>query len=397
VARELVSRTKADVDAILAIGDPLDSREAAWKAISKGSEVIRDIQQAARRQKKWTGLKDALPSVNRYAKRILKIRLDALHKFKQPPHHRHGFRLSAATGAAKPRPVGSLCLISGHEGQEIPGFVRHDRVVVDAEHMEQALGPATITEIFKLRKRIGEYVYISTNVSETPQLVRNLKTGAVDTRATAALTASKVLAALNAGVDIVKVGFANLDSYKRDLPSKEVAKQMKIVRETVDSVVKEKAIVMPLNQTGRYPLVSVFFPELGIDALGEKPMDIALKGIELTAKAGWQALLIDTFIKITGRRYADFYSVADTAKLARLAHSKGIELWIAGSITRKEIPALVRAGADLICFGGAARHKEGVRIVKKGKKADETIKRPLVEGLVQAFERSDPRRAGRGR
>jgi uncharacterized protein (UPF0264 family) len=393
VHRFLVSRSAADVAEILELGDPKDSRKAAWFAISKGSEVIRDLQRVGRRKPKWLRLKDATPFANRHARRILKMRLDALHIFKQPPHSRSGFRLSRATGAKNPRAVGALCLISGHKGQEIPGLVRYDRVVVDAEHMEQALGPATITEIFKIRKRIGEYVYISTNVSETPQLVRNLQNGSVDSRATAALTASKVLAALTAGADVIKVGYANLDSYKRDLPSDEVARQMAAVREMVDDVVKEKAIVMPLNRTGKYPLISVFFPEMPIDAPGESPMDIATKGLALTAAAKWQGMLIDTFIKTTGRKYRDFYSVEDTSALAAAAHAKHIELWIAGSISQVEIAPLVRAGADLICFGGAARHKQAVRTVTKGKKKDETIKRPLVEGLVRAFERSDPRRA----
>src|SRR5262245_26967680 len=268
----LVKRTDADVRRILYKGDPRASRTAGWFAIQRGSDVIADIQRVAQR-KRWRSMKQAMPFVNAPAKRILALRLAAIHRFKQAPHHARGFRPSAWTGRPNARPVDALCLISGHEGQEIPGLVSRDRVVVDAEHMEQALGPASLTEIFRIRKHIGEYVYISTNASETPQLVRDLRTGKVDNRATAALTASKVVAAINSGADVVKVGFANLDPYKQDLGRENVSIQMRMVREYVDEVVKEKLVIMPLNVVGRYPLFSVFFPEIGIDNQGDRPFD----------------------------------------------------------------------------------------------------------------------------
>lgn len=394
VERRIV-RTASDVKEIRSKGDHKDSRKAAWFAIGKGSEVIAEIQDLSREHKNWKTLDQAFPFLTPEARTILKMRREAIDRFKQAPHHRQGYRLSRHTGTPHPRPVNALCLVSGHEGQEIPGLVRNDRVVVDAEHMEQALGPATVAEVFGIRRAIGEQVYISTNVSESPQIVRNVKTGGVDTRSTAALTASKVIAAINAGADVVKVGFAHMDEFKRDLRSEEVVRQMKIVRREVDAAVAQRAIVMPLNRTARYPLVGVFFPEIGIDSHGEPPFEIASKGIELTACAGWQGVLIDTFEKHTGRRYADFYSPEETARLARAAHGRGIEFWIAGSIALGEVEPLVRSGVDLICFGGAARHASARRSdVVKGRE-DQTIKRPLVEKLVRSFERADPRAPGR--
>jgi uncharacterized protein (UPF0264 family) len=388
----IVTRTEADVEAIRRKGNHKDSRSAGWFAVQRGSEVIRDIQRVSPRQETWLSLEDAEAGLNEQARQILKMRLEALARLKQAPHHAEGFRMSRYTGAEQPRAVAALCLISGHLGQEIPGLVGYDRVLVDVEHMEQALGPATVDEIFEIRKRVGEYVHISTNVSETPQIVRDLKTKRVDTRASAALTALKVLAALDAGADVVKVGFAHLDCYKRDLPRDEVVKQMKLVRQSVDQAVKKRALIMPLNLTGRYPLVSVFFPEVGIDSNGERPLEIAQKAIDATAEGGWQGVLMDTFEKHTGKTYKDFYSVSDTAELARGAHEKGIEFWIAGSITRDEIFDLVRSEVDLICFGGAARHATGERTTVQQGRRDESIKRPLVEGLVAEFERADPRK-----
>jgi uncharacterized protein (UPF0264 family) len=393
--RPLIVRTERDIQEIRRHGDYLDSRRAAWVAISKGSEIIADIQRLASGHRRCTKLAHALPYVNTEARAILRMRREALARFKQAPHHRQGFRLSRRTGTKHPRPVNSLCLISGNIGQEIPGLVRHDRTIVDAEHMEQALGPATVAEIFNIRLNVGEQVYLSTNVSESPQIVRSVRTGRVDTRSTAALTTTKIIAAINAGADVVKVGFAHMDEFKRDLRSEEVLRQMTVVRLEVDSAVRQGAIVMPLNRTTRYPLISVFFPEIGINSHGERPMEIALEGVRLTAASGWQGLLLDTYEKHTGKRYKDFYTIRDTTKLARIAHDKGIELWVAGSISLDEVSALVKAKVDVICFGGAARHKTGQRTVLVKGQPDQTIKRPLVEKLVGAFERTDPRSRGK--
>jgi uncharacterized protein (UPF0264 family) len=388
----IVKRRPEDILDIGPANSHVDSWKAAWRAIRAGGEVIAEVQRRAGRRG-WKSLKDARPALNASAQKLLKMRLEAIHKFKVAPHHRHGFRLSAKAGTRYSRPVNALCLISGHEGQEIPGLVDADRVVVDAEHMQQALGPATLTEIFKIRKAIGELVYISTNVSETPQIVRAVETGRMDARSTAALTASKVIAALRAGADVVKIGFANLAPYKEDLRSADVALQMKLVRRMIDDVVRERLLVFPLSKAdGRYPLISVFFPEVGINNVGERPLDIARIAIALTASAKWQGVLIDTFEKYSGRRYNDFFSVDDTRALARLAHAKGIEFWIAGSIRRQEIRPYVKAGVDLICFGGAARHESGVRVATgSAGRHDEAIKLPLVRKLVREFDRADPK------
>jgi uncharacterized protein (UPF0264 family) len=386
----LVSRNQNSIRKINAMGDYRDSRRAGWYAVTCGSRVIREIQEIAR-NRKWKTISQALPYVNPVARKILEMREEAIAWLKHAPHHYEGFCPSRWTGSKNPRRVNSLCLISGHQGQEIPGLVGFDRVVVDAEHMDQALGPATISEIFDIRKSIGEFVYISTNVSETPQIVRNLRTGKVDSRSMAALTAQKTLAALQAGADIVKIGFANLDINKRDLRSEEVAAQMELVRQQVDTPSRSRVMIASRNPRKQFPLVSVFFPEIGIDSNGERPFEIAEKGIALTAKADWQGLLIDTYEKFTGKKYKHFFSLHDTQSLAQLAHKRGIEFWIAGSISQAEVPALLQCKVDLICFGGAARHSSGQRTEKQGKRQDDSIKRPLVEDLVKTFEVHDPR------
>jgi uncharacterized protein (UPF0264 family) len=387
----LITRQQSDVDELVLFGDHKDSRKACWRAIRAGSRVIGEIQSKAAYQG-WLCLEDAIRHLDPRARRILEMRSEAIQVFKQAPHHEKGYRLSRATGAPYPREADALCLISGHAGLEIPAMLDATRVVLDVEHMEQALGPATLDEIAAVRLAVGEFVYISTNVSETPQLVRDLRTGAIDTRSSAALTASKVVAAIQAGADVVKVGFANIDPIKRDLRFEEVAGHMRLVRSLVDRVVKDKLVNMPLNRTTRYPLCAVFFPEIGIDAHGDKPLEIAQKGLKLAHEAGWQAVLIDTFEKHTGRRYFNFLSTKDTAELTKSAHRMGLEYWVAGSVRRNEIRVLLEAGVDLICFGGAARHREGVRSKVKDGAEDESIKPNLVRGLLAEFGKAGPLR-----
>ncbi|MBI2839446.1 MAG: hypothetical protein HYX75_14115 [Acidobacteria bacterium] len=381
----LVKRGPTDLSILLKVGTPENSGLALQAAIDAGSQVIREIQRISRDNKRrWKTINEALRYVDPGGRKLLELRRAAIDASGRGSHHRHGFRMSAWTGSANPRPVNSLCLISGFEGQEIPTLVAYDRVVVDVEHIEQALGPASVDEIFSIRKQIGEYVYVSTNVSESPQIVRSAKTGQVDTRSTAALTASKVVAAIHAGADVIKVGFANLDITKQDMAGAEVSRQMKLVRSFVDKATAQRLLPKPLNDPPRYPLVAVFFPDIGVESNGDRPMEIAHRAIELTSKAKWQGILIDTFEKHAGRRYRDYYSENDTLELANTAHHKGIEFWIAGSIRCAEIKPYVKSRVDLICFGGAARHSSGIR-------KSNDIKRPRVRGLVQEFEEADPR------
>ena len=64
----------------------------------------------------------------------------------------------------------------------------------------------------------------------------------LDNRATAALTASKVVAAINAGADVVKVGFANLDPYKQDLGDANVSVESGAVAEPEVAMAEEPVV-----------------------------------------------------------------------------------------------------------------------------------------------------------
>ena len=91
MAPYLVTRTREQVEEIRSKGDHTDSRAAAWFAIGRGSELIRDIQQVARTRPDWKRMEDARPFLNDEAKAILDMRLESIHRFKVAPHHAKGF------------------------------------------------------------------------------------------------------------------------------------------------------------------------------------------------------------------------------------------------------------------------------------------------------------------
>ena len=125
--RPLIVRRPEDILEISPPGSHVDSWKAAWRAIRAGGEVIAEVATHSRDVADGIAEGGAARAESEPQK-LLEMRLEAIHKFKVAPHHRYGFRLSAETGTRYSRPVNSLCLISGHEGQEIPGLVDADRV-----------------------------------------------------------------------------------------------------------------------------------------------------------------------------------------------------------------------------------------------------------------------------
>src|SRR4029453_5818366 len=101
MAKYLVTRTDADVDAIRRKGDHTDIRAAAGYAIECGRRVIAGIQRVARRRK-WESLKEAMASVSPQAARILEMRLEAIRRLKAAPHHRRAVPLNRRPRARKP-------------------------------------------------------------------------------------------------------------------------------------------------------------------------------------------------------------------------------------------------------------------------------------------------------
>jgi len=83
-------------------------------------------------------------------------------------------------------------------------------------------------------------------------------------------------------------------------------------------------------------------------------LDPFAEGPRLAQACQADALLIDTFNKSSGVGLLDRCTPKDIASTVRKLHRYGQELWVAGSLTRDELPVLWAAGVDVVCVRGAA-------------------------------------------
>jgi (5-formylfuran-3-yl)methyl phosphate synthase len=81
--------------------------------------------------------------------------------------------------------------------------------------------------------------------------------------------------------------------------------------------------------------------------------------LALATKSKADGILIDTFNKLIGKGLLDYCKLHQIADLARTMHRHKKELWIAGSITKEELPGLWATGVDVICVRGAACESTG--------------------------------------
>ncbi len=96
-----------------------------------------------------------------------------------------------------------------------------------------------------------------------------------------------------------------------------------------------------------YPAV---FPEEEFSNL----LDPLTDGPKLVEEIGSDGLLIDTYRKDIGKGLVDYYSVKEITDFVASLHAIGKEAWIAGSISKDQLPELWKTGADVICVRGAA-------------------------------------------
>lgn len=96
-----------------------------------------------------------------------------------------------------------------------------------------------------------------------------------------------------------------------------------------------------------YPAV---FPEEEFSELFNPLTD----GPVLVRDIDCDGLLIDTFHKNIGKGLLDYYSTEQVREFVQALHELGKEAWLAGSITRDEMPTLWATGVDVLCVRGAA-------------------------------------------
>lgn len=83
-------------------------------------------------------------------------------------------------------------------------------------------------------------------------------------------------------------------------------------------------------------------------------VDPVKEGHLVAYEAGAEGTLIDTFDKDKGKGLLDYISIKKIRSFAKLCHKYKKEAWIAGSITKEQLPGLWKTGVDVVCVRGAA-------------------------------------------
>ena len=212
-------------------------------------------------------------------------------------------------------------LISVRGPNEAVAAAKGGAHIADVEYPGSALGTPYPLNIKAVRAALDDAGFkdmpISTNIGEDQH-----------DRASACQAALGVAVA---GADYVKCGLAGLEP---KAAAYLVRNLVRTVREW-----RPKAKV--------YPAV---FPEEEFADLFDPLTD----GAALVSEIECDGLLIDTFHKNVGKGLLDYYDMSQLAAFVEQLHKFGKEAWLAGSITKEELPEIWATGVDVICVRGAA-------------------------------------------
>lgn len=212
-------------------------------------------------------------------------------------------------------------LISIRGPLEALAAARGGAQIADVEYPASALGTPYPLNIFGVRNRLNQSGFkkmlVSTNIGEKQ-----------NERANACQAA---LGVATAGADLVKCGLAELN--------------LEAAIYLGESLVRTVKKFHPKKKV---------YPAVFVDEAMQRFLNPFEEGIELIIKTKADGLLIDTFNKLTGKGFLDYCESTDVKKFVRDCHKNKKEAWIAGSITKEELPDLWATGVDVICVRGAA-------------------------------------------
>lgn len=197
-------------------------------------------------------------------------------------------------------------------------------MIADVEFPASALGtpyPLNVAAVAERMKAKYPRVAISTNIGE-------IQHG----RANACQAA---LGVATARADLIKFGLA-------ELPLKAAVYQGREIVRTVRKWFPKKKL----------------YPAVFADTHMQRFLDPFKESPSLAKQIHADGVLIDTFEKSIGKGLLDYASIKEIAAWIRKLHAMGKEAWLAGSITKEELPQLWAAGADVICVRGAACEKQ---------------------------------------
>jgi len=193
-------------------------------------------------------------------------------------------------------------------------------LIADVEYPASALGtpyPLNVAAVADRVKSKHRRVAISTNIGEIQH-----------ERANACQAA---LGVATAGAELIKFGLG-------ELPLKAATYQGREIVRTVRQWYPKKKL----------------YPAVFVDKDMRRFFDPFKESPALAKQIDADGVLIDTFDKGIGKGLLDYASAKEIAAWIRKLHAMGKEAWLAGSITKEELPVLWEAGADVICVRGAA-------------------------------------------
>lgn len=199
--------------------------------------------------------------------------------------------------------------------------------IADVEHPSSALGTPYPLNIKAVRDRLDAEGFsdlpISTNIGEEQRI-----------RSSAAQAALGVAVA---GADYVKCGFAGLDPKAAAYLGRSLVRTVKEWR----------------PECKVYPAV---FPEEEFSI----SFDPLIDGPELVKQIDCDGLLIDTYNKDIGKGLLDYYAADELSQFVAKLRATGKEAWLAGSVSRAQLPGIWQTGVDVICVrGGACIPRDG--------------------------------------
>ncbi len=212
-------------------------------------------------------------------------------------------------------------LVSVRGPKEALEAVKGGALIADVEYPGSALGTPYPLNINAVRNKLNRNGYkkipISTNIGEEQRIRSN--------------SCQAALGVALAGADYIKLGFAGLD----------LKAAIYLGRNLVRTIKKW----FPKKKV--YPAV---FPEerfqISFDPLKDGP--------KLVKEIKSDGLLIDTYDKGIGKGLLDYYNLKELKKFVNSLHKINAEAWLAGSISKEELPGLWKTGVDVICVRGAA-------------------------------------------
>lgn len=212
-------------------------------------------------------------------------------------------------------------LVSIRGKKEALAAVKGGAHIADVEFPASALGTPYPLNIRVVRNAVPKGIKVATNIGEE-------QTG----RSNACQAA---LGVALAGADIVKLGLAKMSLGE--------------AKEFGPALVRTVKKWFPRKQC-----IPALFAD---ERLAKWYIDPIKQGPELAKHIKANGLLVDTFDKTMGIGLMDYYTIRDIKRFVKKCHDRDIEAWLAGSITKEELPALWEVGVDVICVRGAACRK----------------------------------------